>query len=221
MFPFEGEIAITMAVGGPTGVGKTKFSLNLFRFHKEMFPDQEITKFIICYSEWQPAYSEVRTYCPQIQFIHGLISKEELDKCGNDQKYTLMFIDDLLLEISSSSTFLLALMNLSHHKKLNIVYTIHNMYFQGKYSRTLTLNTKYICLFMTRRDINYIQRIANQIIGTSGGKSILEIFHDIRQSNIYGYILIDMSPHGDPRYMLRTNIYPGEDTVVYIMKDYM
>jgi hypothetical protein len=34
----------------------------------------------------------------------------------------------------------------------------------------------------------------------------------------YPYILIDLSPHSDTDYRLRTNIFPGELTRVYALK---
>jgi hypothetical protein len=34
----------------------------------------------------------------------------------------------------------------------------------------------------------------------------------------YPYIVIDLSPHSDTEYRLRTNIFPGELTRVYALR---
>ena len=221
MFPFEGEMAITMAVNGASGHGKTFFCLNLIKNHKEMFPDQEITNFVICYNEWQPEYSSVRPHVPTIKFIHGLISREELDKFGQDRKFTLIFFDDLMTQLSHSATFLDSVLCFSHHKRINLIFSLHNIFYQGKYSRTLALNTKYITLFTSRRDVHQMQTLATQIWGSTGSKAILEAFQDAKRSSTYAYLLIDLSPHMDATYTLRTKIFPGETTIVYVFKEMM
>ena len=38
------------------------------------------------------------------------------------------------------------------------------------------------------------------------------------QSKSYGYLVIDSSPHADSNYRLCTNIFPNEDSVVYVPK---
>ncbi len=218
MFPFEGDLAITNAIYGPSGIGKTQYAILYFRYHKEMFPDQKITTFIVCYNEWQSAYAEIRKYCPKVEFIQGLIGRAKLDTLGKDNTYSLIFIDDLMQSISDSSLFAESIISMSHHRRLNIIFTLHNIFYQGKYTRTLTLNTKYITLFVSRRDQTQVTRLGNQILGTGGGRALIECFKDLLSTEKYPYIFIDMSPHIDPVYTLRSKIFPDQETVVYVMK---
>ncbi len=218
MFPFEGDIAITQTIAGPSGVGKSRYASLYFEYYKELFPDQEITTFIVCYTEWQPVYSDIRKYCPEVQFVKGLLSRDKLDTLGKDNKYSLIFIDDLQHSLSDSNLFAESIISMSHHRKLNILFTVHNIFYQGKYSRTVTLNTKYITLFVTRRDQFQISRIGNQSLGINGNRALLEVFKDLATCEKYPYILIDMTPHIDPAYILRTKIFPGETTIVYVLR---
>jgi hypothetical protein len=39
--------------------------------------------------------------------------------------------------------------------------------------------------------------------------------YDRATSAPYGYLLIDLSPNGDKKFQLRTNIFKGEDLIVF------
>ncbi len=220
MFPFEEDMGISLSVNGGSSCGKSVFCMNIFKFHKDMFPGQNIENFIICYNEWQDLYTTVREYCPNVRYIHGLISREQLTELTKDRKgFTLILLDDLQSQLVSSELFLEGLISMSHHRRIHFVFTIHNIFHQGKYSRTLSLNTKYITLFINRRDRLQVQKLATQIMGKGGSKAIMEAYDDVQRSQRYGYILIDLSPHSNPKYMLRTSIFPGDVTKVYVIKE--
>ena len=34
----------------------------------------------------------------------------------------------------------------------------------------------------------------------------------------FGYLVVDMSPHSEDTYRLRTHVFPGEDPIVYVPK---
>jgi hypothetical protein len=36
----------------------------------------------------------------------------------------------------------------------------------------------------------------------------------------YSYLVIDLTPHAEDEYRLRTRVFPGEDPIVYIPKVY-
>ena len=147
-----------------------------------------------------------------------MLGRAKLDTLGKDNTYSLIFIDDLMQSISDSSLFAESIISMSHHRRLNIIFTLHNIFYQGKYTRTLTLNTKYITLFVSRRDQTQVTRLGNQILGTGGGRALIECFKDLLSTEKYPYIFIDMSPHIDPVYTLRSKIFPDQETVVYVMK---
>jgi hypothetical protein len=51
----------------------------------------------------------------------------------------------------------------------------------------------------------------------NGSKSATEAFTDATEKP-YGYLLVDLKPDTDEKYRLRTNVFPGEQTVVYVKK---
>ena len=46
-------------------------------------------------------------------------------------------------------------------------------------------------------------------------KGFLQAYEDVLNSETYGYFVVDMSPHAEDRYRLRTRIFPQEDPIIY------
>ena len=43
---------------------------------------------------------------------------------------------------------------------------------------------------------------------------LLESYEDCMKTD-YGYLCVDLNPHSENKYRLRTHIFPGEDTAIY------
>ena len=46
-------------------------------------------------------------------------------------------------------------------------------------------------------------------------KGFLKAYEDVLSAGKYGYFMVDMSPHAQNQYRLRTRVFPGEDPLVY------
>lgn len=79
--------------------------------------------------------------------------------------------------------------------------------------RTISLNMHYYILFENRRDMEQILRFGRQVLPHQSKF----FFDSYKKSTIskYGYLLVDLNPHTDKLYSLRTRIFPEEDTIVY------
>ena len=49
-----------------------------------------------------------------------------------------------------------------------------------------------------------------------GQAGMLEEIYQDAMREPYGYLVIDMSPHAQDEYRLRSKIFPGEDPIIYI-----
>ena len=67
-------------------------------------------------------------------------------------------------------------------------------------------------LLRNPRDKSQISTLGKQI---GLGKTLIEAYEDCT-SQAYGYLLVDLSPHSDNNFQLKTNIFPYEDIIVYI-----
>jgi hypothetical protein len=80
----------------------------------------------------------------------------------------------------------------------------------------MSLNAHYMVLFKNPRDAGQFAVLAKQMYPNSS-KFAVEAYKDATDCP-YGYLLLDMKPETDERFRLRTNIFPEENTSVYIKR---
>ncbi len=220
MFPFE--VGSKLVLVGSASSGKTSWTMRLIKFNSEMFPDEPPEKIMICYSVFQPLYAELQKSNPSIIFKTGLPSKEEMMELGGDDenniRHSLLVIDDLMSDVCSSKEIEQLFVTYAHHRKISCVFLTQNLFYQGKCSRTISLNSWYFILMKTRRDMKQIRQLASQIMGGSNITGFMMAYEDVMKEK-YGYLLVDVSPHGQRKYMLRTNIFPDDPpTITYVIR---
>ena len=71
-------------------------------------------------------------------------------------------------------------------------------------------------LFRNPRDAGQFAILARQKY-PNGSKFAIEAFKDATEKP-YGYLLVDLKPDTEEQYRLRTNVFPGESTFVYVKK---
>ena len=80
--------------------------------------------------------------------------------------------------------------------------------------RTISLNAHYMILFKNPRDGSQITHLSKQMY-PSRSKYMMEAYRDAT-SPPYGYLFIDLKPDTPEDMRLRSNIFPGEHTIVYV-----
>ena len=164
------------------------------------------TKTMYCYGEFQPIFAKY----PHVEFNEGLPDVTQFD----GKEPTLLIIDDLMNETNESVSAIFT--KISHHRNVSVVYITQNMFPKNKHAHTISLNSHYMILFKNPRDAGQFATLARQMY-PSGSKFAIEAFKDATDAP-FGYLLIDMKPDTDEKHRLRTNIFPGELTCVYIKK---
>ena len=122
-------------------------------------------------------------------------------------------MDDLLQKGSKSSDVVDIYCQISHHYNYIAWFVTQNVFSPGKEFRTISLNTHYFLLFNMPRDLQQVSVLARQIF-PGQGKYFMSAFRKATNEK-YNYLLVDISPHSDPKYKLRTHILPGQLTIVY------
>ena len=195
----------TAIVSGPTGCGKTQFTLRLIKHARTMIspPPQRI---VWCFGVYQQLFSDVTG----VEFHEGIPSLDTFD----GQQRTLLVLDDLMQETDSRVTSIFT--KISHHKNVSVIYLTQNLFYGSKQNRTISLNSQYFVLYKNVRDANQAAYLARQMYP---GKSafMVDAFKDATKQP-YSYLLVDLRPESDERFRLRTNIFPGEMTHVYAPK---
>lgn len=212
MFPFESPT--TMAISGSTGSGKTTWLFRLLKNAQVMFPENPPHKILYCYGVWQDMYEKMEAEIPAIEFNEGLPHESMIESLTSNQKHNIIILDDLMCDVVKNAEVEHLFTRGSHHKKLTIIYLNQNMFCQGKHARTISLNTHYLVLLKNLRDSSQIITLGRQIFPKQS--TILEEAYKDCLLYPYGYLIVDLSPHTEQDFRLRTKIFPGEDTIIYL-----
>ena len=191
----------TIVLSGTTSSGKTTW---LERFLQAQMFDKKPEKIFYCYGVYQKRFEAL----PHINFIHGL--PDSFEQFGGPN-HNLVVIDDLQDDVANSKTVEQLFTRESHHRNLSVVYINQNLFYQGKHSRTIALNTHYTILFRNPRANSQLRCLRSQ----TGLKHLEEAYTDAMKNDRFGYLLIDLSPFSKTTHSLRTHIFPGEDMIIY------
>lgn len=203
----------TCLVAGPTSCGKTQFVKQLIQEGENM-TNGSAEKIIWLYGEYQPAYIELSQSHPDITFIEGV--PENLNDYIDKKYRNLIVIDDLMSETGNDKRITSLFTKGSHHRNLSVILLLQNLFYNGKESRNISLNTHYIVLFKNPRDNTVVTSLAKQMY-PGKIKFLQEAFRDATKLP-YHYLFLDLKPYTDDRFRVRTCIMPGETQYAYINK---
>jgi hypothetical protein len=204
MFPFRSPF--TAVVSGPTQCGKSALVLRIIDNADSMIvpPPQRI---LYCYGEYQASFDAFRE---KVEFVEGLPSPERFD----GRLHTLLVLDDLMAEADESVANIFT--KISHHRNVSVFFLTQNLFHKNKHMRTMSLNAHYLILFKNPRDVTQFATLARQMYSTNW-RFALDAFNDAT-SEAHSYLLVDLKTETENAYRLRTNIFPGEQTYVYVNK---
>ncbi len=223
----------TIFISGATQSGKSTLIKAIVDRSRRMFTEP-VHKAVWCYSMWQPLYQRIQdeeaaatdTSRPPIVFRKGLPTEEELTELSGDgvlvdsggkPRHTLLILDDLIHEVCSDAAMCRIFTTLSHHLNISVCLLSQTLFpsvCYGRYARTISLNSHYLILFRNRRDLSQINTLSKQLFP---GRSnyFVRTFDKATNAKPYAYLLVDLSPHGEEKYQLRSNVLPGEQLIVY------
>lgn len=101
----------------------------------------------------------------------------------------------------------------SHHHQITVIHILQNVFHQGKSMRSASVNAHYFILMNNKRDKNQILTLGKQIF-PGKTKYFLDSFEKSTSLD-FGYLLVDICHRSRKMYQLRTNIIPGQSTIVY------
>lgn len=189
------------------GCGKTYFVKSVLE-NCDHVMDRVPENIVWIYTSFQPMYDELKKTNKRITFIEGLPdSFEEFED-------TLVILDDVVLQASDHPEVVKIFTQYRHHKNMSVMLLTQNVFHQGKYSRTISLNTNYMVLFKNPRDKLQMNILARQIF-PSQKTFFLESFQDATDSP-YGYLILDLTPSCPEGYRVRTGLLPDQWPVVYL-----
>lgn len=213
IFTFETPSS-TMVVG-PSMAGKTVLTMNLLRNSSSMYtvPPRRI---VYAYGVYQKVFGELEADLSNVTLHEGLPGKELIENIGSEDPddHSLLVLDDLMDEICKSAEMCALFTRDVHHRRISVIMLTQNLYHQSKYSRTISLNTSYLILMKTCRDLQQIHHLSRQMF-PSTPKRLLEAYEDATHRP-RGYLVVNnLTGSGDDDIRLSTNILPQDTLVLY------
>ena len=203
----------TCLVAGPTSCGKTQFVKKLIQ-QGEQVTNGSAEKILWLYGEYQPAYVEASKQFPHITFIEGI--PENLNEYIDPKFRNLIVIDDLMSETGNDKRITNLFTKGSHHRNLSVILLLQNLFYNGKESHNISLNTHYIVLFKNPRDNTVISSLAKQMY-PGKIKFLQEAFRDATKLP-YHYLFLNLKPYTDEKFRVHTCIMPDETQYAYVCK---
>lgn len=213
---FKWDCPAAIGLYGPTQCGKTCFMLRVIKHRKDIF-DKNIEKIIYCYSQNQEALQDLEKTYPNLELHKGLPTESFLESSFDTTKYNLLILDDLMDEIADSKDMLHLFIRGVHHMKITVFMMFQNLFYQGRQMRTISLNLSYHVLFKTFRDRLQIANLARQMF-PDNWKRMTEAYEDAISHNPRGYLVVANLPSTKEDERLLTDIFPGENLIMYTPK---
>ena len=211
------EPCSSMILAGCSGAGKTTFVYRLLRNLPEMYPSDPPKEILYCYGVYQDLFEEMEKNVPNFTLHQGLPSETLIETKTSDRNHRLIVLDDMMHQVSKNQQMELLFTQGCHHRRLSVLFLTQNLYEQGKNARSISLNAWYLVLFKNPRGISQVSTLGQQCF--PGQKGMLtECYLDCMKED-FGYLFLDFSPRGDPKYRIRSHIFPGEDPIVYLPKN--
>ena len=104
----------------------------------------------------------------------------------------------------------------SHHKILSVILPLQNLFYNGKESQNISLNTHCILLFKNPRNNAVITSLAKQMY-PGKVKFLQEAFKDAIKSHITTWFL-NLKPYTDKWYRVHTCVMLYETQYTYVSK---
>ena len=141
--------------------------------------------FLNLYKEMQPAFSErVFSHEVNVKFMkfNGFESLRSLEN-------VLLVFDDSCEDIYNDKE-IVKLVTAGRHRGIDVMYVLHNLFQQSRWSRTIDLNTSHVILFKSPRDVqqlDFLGRYLNVL-------KFLRSCYELATRDSFGHLLIDLDP---------------------------
>jgi len=180
-----------------------------------MFGDSPPIAIRYYYGIWQEAFDEMIATVEGLTFREGLPTEEELLEFTDPSSHTMIILDDVMNLASNSEVVELIFTRLSHHRFCSCFYLTQNGFIKGKNQVTIGMNAKYMEIFRSPRSLMQLQYLNNQIFHDKKGV-LVEAYKDIMVTHDYGYFVLDLTVHCLEEMRIRSMIFPGDETIVYM-----
>jgi hypothetical protein len=204
-------IGNTMCFIGSSNCGKS-YTIAKFLNNRKWLFHHEVGHIYYFYSIWQDIYEELENNLKEnVTFIEGFPQRHELESY---EKRSILVFDDVLGEQMDNPDLLHLVTVLTHHRSYFSMLVLHNLFPKGKFSKTVSLNCHYFCLFNAKRDQSQISVFGKQAFVHHYNYFMSAYVQST--TPIFGYLIVDLSPSIDKKFALRTSIFRDDDLILFL-----
>jgi hypothetical protein len=195
-------------IAGPSSSGKTELCQRLVDNRQVLFEPPPLS---VLYAYGQ--FNKMVTYFESIDGVHTVQGAPSDALIRSLPKPALVILDDLMYDVDERW-----LANLytkrSHHENFGVIMLVQNLF--DRKVKVPRLNSMYLFLMRAPNSLLTVRNIGSHLWPRQ-----LPFFMDAYRkatSANYGYLLIDMHPSSLTEIRLRTSIFPGEPTELFVPK---
>lgn len=182
---------------GPSMAGKSVFIQNLVNNLDKVVCGEPISQILWCYKN-ENSIPKALNPNLDVKFHQGIPTVEEINPG------TLVVLDDLMMQCFTKDVVELFTVH-SHHRNISTILVLHNLFFQNKLTRNISLNTQYIVYFKNPRDLSSLGILARQIC-PSNWRNLQKLFNETLEKP-FSYLIIDMVQDTLEVFKYRNNIF--------------
>ena len=124
-------------------------------------------------------------------------------------KRNLIVFDDQTIYASKDKRIVNLFTCGSHHRNLRVICIVQNLFYQGKGSRSVSLNHHYLVLFKNPQDKFQILILAKQMY--PGQTDFFLHQYEEAEKKPFGYVLIDLKTTTQDNCGPRINVLPSDE----------
>ena len=127
-----------------------------------------------------------------------------------------MVIDDLMKEVSESTTTTDIFTKYSHHRNMTVIFIVQKLYSDSKNARIISGNAQIIVLFKNPRDSRAITVLGSQMF--PGRKGFLTSAFADATKEPYSYLVVNAHQATKEDLRVVGNLFDAESPTVYTPK---
>jgi hypothetical protein len=202
----------SLIVSGVSQSGKSELVKKLLENCSEIIKPAP-SNIIVCYSEDQQAYKDMKQINPDIQFREGLdFDLEEF----NSNVPTILIIDDQMSDAVQNKKIQTFFTKGVHHRSVSVILLTQNLFPQGKHGRDIRLNCHYLIIMKSPTFASQVQCLGRQIFPNS--KSYFSDAYKKATERPYSYLFVNLHPRSNDSTRVLQGIFPEENKYVYLPK---
>jgi len=189
----------TIAVVGGSDSGKTTFILKMIEFKQDVF-DGAFRHFFWCLPDEAPVPAPLLAHEPPFRIIRGVPKKADVE---ND---SLLVVDDLGRAAQSSDMAEFFTVH-SHHARITVILTLHNLFHKSPFTRDIALPTKYTVFLRQPRSPASFLHYATQALGKGAAAGLYRCYLEANKKP-YAHFVCDCTQSCPAALRFRSDIFP-------------